>query len=85
MREYEPARVLRQVPRRPDQLARQIDGQPQAPVPEIQVEFLGVLRLHALLRPAPDLRRQHLDQVLGQPQRLADIAQRALGTIADDG
>ena len=73
------------MPRRADQLAGEIERQPQAPVGEIEVELLGMLRLDAFLRPAPDLRRQHLDQVFGQAERLADVAQRALGAIADDG
>jgi hypothetical protein len=30
-------------------------------------------------------RRQHLRQVLGQAKRLADVAQRALGAVADHG
>jgi hypothetical protein len=44
-----------------------------------------MLLLDALLRPAPDLRGQHLDEVLGKPQRLADVADRALGAIANHG
>ena len=33
--------------------------------------------------PAPDLGREQLDQIFGQAQRLADIAQCALGAVAD--
>jgi hypothetical protein len=44
-----------------------------------------VLGLDAILRPAPDLRRQHLDEVLGEAEGLSDIAQCALGSIANDG
>ncbi len=77
--------MLGQVARRPHQFAGEIERKTQAPVAEIEIQFLGVLRLDAFLRPAPDLRRQHLDEVLGQAERLADIAQRALGAIADDG
>ena len=69
----------------PISCAGELERQPQPPVVQVEVELLGVLRLDAFLRPAPDLRRQHLDQVLGQAQRLADIAQRALGAIADHG
>ena len=74
----EAAGMLRQVTRRADQFARQLERQAQPPVAEIEVELLGVLRLDTFLRPAPDLAGQHLDQVLGQAERLADIAQRAL-------
>ena len=81
----EAAGMLREMARRADQLAGEIEREPQAPVAEIEVELLGVLRLDAFLRPAPDLRRQHLDEVFGQAERLADIAQRALGAVADDG
>src|SRR3546814_7183281 len=44
-----------------------------------------MLGLDAFLRPPPDLRRQRLDQVLRESERLAYVAQRALGAVADDG
>ena len=51
---------------------------------QVEVQLLGVLRLDPL-RPAPGLGRQHLGQVLGQAQGLADIADGAAGPVADDG
>ena len=53
----EAAGMLREMARRADQLAREFEGEPQTPVAEIEIELLGVLRLDAFLRPAPDLRR----------------------------
>ena len=53
--------------------------------PRLRFSSSACFVLDAFLRPAPDLGGQHLDQVLGQAERLADIAQRALGAIADDG
>ena len=85
MGQHEAARMLRQMPRRADQFAGQRDGELEPPVLQVEVELLGVLRLDAFLRPAPDLRRQHLDEVFGQAERLADVAQRALGPVADHG
>src|ERR1700722_19625560 len=40
--------------------------------------------LDTFLRPTPDLFREHPDHVFGEAKRLADIAQCALGAIADD-
>ena len=85
MGKYEAARMLGQMPRRPDQFAGENDRELEPPVLQIEVEFFGVLGLDAFFRPAPDLGRQHLDQVFCEPERLADVAQRALGPVADDG
>ena len=81
----EAARVLAEMARRAHELAGEVERQAQAAVGEIEVQLLDVLVLDAFLRPAPDLGRQHLDQVLGEAERLADVAHRALGAIADDG
>ena len=75
--EDESAGMLRQVTRRSDQLAGQLQCKTQTPVAEIEIEILGMLRLDAFASPARDLRGQHLDQIFGQPERLAYIAQRA--------
>src|ERR1700733_15689473 len=73
------------MPRRPDQFAGENDRQLEPPVFQVEIEFFGMLGLHAFFRPSPDLRRQRLDEVFGQAQRLADVAKRALGTITDYG
>ena len=44
-----------------------------------------MLGLDAFIAPTPDLRGQGAGDVFGQAERLADIAQRAAGAIADDG
>ena len=53
--QHEAAGMLREMARRADQLAGELERQAQAPVAEVEVELLGVLRLDAFLRPAPDL------------------------------
>jgi hypothetical protein len=83
--EDEAARVLAEMARRPHKLAGEIERQAQASVRKVEVQRLDVLVLDALLRPTPDLRRQHLDEVFGEPQRLADVADRALGAITNHG
>ena len=85
MGQHEAARMLRQMPRCAHQLPRQIKGQPQTAVGGVQVQ-LGQLRIgDALVGPGPDQRGERGDQILGQAHRLADIAQRPLGAVADDG
>jgi hypothetical protein len=85
VRQNEATRVLREMPRRPHELLRQHDRQLQPPVAHVQIELLGMLGIDALLRPFPDLGREHLDEVFGQPQSLADIAHGALGPVAYHG
>ena len=51
--QHEAAGMLRQVARRADQLAGQIEGQAQAPVVEVEVQLGGVLRLDAFRRSSP--------------------------------
>ena len=83
--QHEPARVLAEVARRPDQLAGEIECQAQAAVGEVEVQPLQVPVIDAFLRPAPDLAREHADQVLRQAESLADVAQRTFGAVADHG
>ena len=78
------ARMLGEMARCADELPRKLQSKPQPSVAHIEVQFLGVLFLDAL-GPAPDLGRQRLGQVLGQAERLADVAERSFGAIADDG
>ena len=80
--QHEAARVLGQVPRRSDQLPGKLQRQAEPPVAQVEVELGGMLRLD-VLAPAPDRGRQLPDHVLGQAERLADIAQRATRAIAD--
>ena len=84
-RQHKAARMLREMPRRADQRARQINGEFQAAVFEVEVQLLGMLRLDPLLRPAPDLGVEQGDHIFRKSKHFADIAQRALGAIADHG
>ena len=77
--------MLRQVARKADQLPRQVQRQAQAAVLQVEVQFGGVFLRHALLAPRPHLRRQRAGDILGQAQRLADIADRAAAAVADHG
>src|SRR3546814_17755098 len=67
------------------ELAGEIKRQAKPVIAEVQVQLLDMLGLDAFLRPPPDLRRQRLDQVLRESERLAYVAQRALGAVADAG
>lgn len=70
--------------RRADELSGEIEGQPQPPVLEIEVQFLGVFRS------APSLDQPHICEESspiissGRPMALPTVAQRALGPVADD-
>ena len=82
----EAAGVLAEMARGADQLARQLQRQAEPPVLQIEVQVRDMFVLDALAGIAPDLRRQRLDQVFAQTQRLADVAQGAARAIAgDDG
>ena len=77
--------MLRQVPRKPDQLARQREHAPDERIRRVEarVPDAGVLDLVAV----PPLHRVgeavHLRRI--EPERLADVAHRALRPVADDG
>jgi hypothetical protein len=77
--------VLAEMAWRPHELAGEVERQAQASVRKVEIQRLDVLVLDALLRSTPDLRRQHLDEIFGEAQGLADVADRALGAIANHG
>src|SRR6185312_16541782 len=81
----EAARMLRQMTRRADKLPRKLKGKLEAPVFEIEIEFLGMLGLDAFGRPAPDLARQHADHVLRQAERFSDVPECAARPVAGHG
>jgi hypothetical protein len=85
IRQDKAARMLTEMARRAHELTGEIERQAKPAVGEVEVQFLDMLVLNPVLRPAPDLGGQHLDEVLGEAERLTDIADRALGAIADDG
>ena len=80
----EAARMLRHVPGKADQCARQVQRQAQPAVLQVEVQCSGVFLGDAFLAPAPDLGGQGAGHVLGQTHRLADVAHRAAAAIADD-
>ena len=76
--------MLRQGARGVDEQPRQFERQRQAAITEIQVELFGVFLFDAFPAPAPHRRRQPCGHVLGQPERLADLAHRAARAVARD-
>jgi len=85
IRQDKAARMLAEMARRAHELAGEIERQAKPAVGEVEVQRLDMLVLNPVLRPAPDLGGQHLDEVLREAERLTDIADRAFGAIADDG
>ena len=72
--------------RRADQLAGEIERQAQAPVGEVEVQLLQRASVSTPSSDQPQTWAESVrDQVLGQAERLADVAQRALGAVADHG
>jgi len=61
MRQHEAAGMLRKMTRRADQLAGQFQGEAQAPIAEIEVQFLDVFGLDAFIR-QPEFARKAFDQ-----------------------
>ena len=64
---------------------RELEGQAQPAIGRVEVQVSKMVGADRLLRPGPDLRREGAEQVLGHAERLADVAQRALRTVADHG
>ncbi len=82
----EAARVLAQVARGADQLAGEVECQRQPRIAGIEVQFIDMALLDALVRPAPHLAGERTGHILGQAERLADLAHRAARAVAaDDG
>jgi hypothetical protein len=61
MGQDEAAGVLAKMARRPHELAGEVEREAQASVGKVEIQRLDMLVFDALLRPAPDLGRQHLD------------------------
>ena len=68
----------------PISCARQLQGQRQPRLGSVEAELLDMAVGDALLRPAPDLAGERAGHVLGQAQRLADVAHRAARAVAGD-
>jgi hypothetical protein len=85
VRQNESSGMLGEVPRCSHQLASKIKRESQPAVAEVQVHAFDLLLRDTFLRPSPNLRGQRLDQILGQPERFTDVAERTLCPVADDG
>ncbi len=83
--QHEAAGMGAELAREADQLAGDLQGEPQAAVPEVEVERLGMLLEDAVPGPGRDLGRQRRRHVLGQPHDLADVADGAARAEAHDG
>ncbi len=82
--QHEPAGMLREMARRADQLARQLQRELQPMIIGIQIEALNLLPGYSVHRPAPDKAGQHLGEISRQAQCLADLGHRAPRTVAGD-
>src|SRR3546814_7718295 len=61
--------MLRQMPRRPDELLRKIERQPQPMIVGVEVEARDLFVGDAVDRPAPDEAGEHLGEVARQAKR----------------
>ena len=85
-RQHEAAGMLREVARRADQLAGDLERQAQAPVVGVEVEFAQLPLADALAAPGPGHAVEGAGHVLGQAHHLADLAERPpRAEAADDG
>ena len=78
------ADMLRQMPRKPDQLGRQADGLRDHRIVCIEPGLLQLLIVEALAPAAPHRVGERGRDVFRQPKRLADVADRAARPIMDD-
>ena len=84
-RDHEPADMLRQVARKPDQLGGKVERQAQIAVRRVEPGLAHALVADRVVRPAPDDAGERRDDIARQPQHLADLADRAARAIADHG
>ena len=79
------AGMLREMPRRVDQLLGKLHYAIKPRVIGIEPDAARFLLLHARLRPAPEHAGESADGVVRQSEHLADLADSAASAIADDG
>ena len=84
-RDQEAAGMLREMARRIDQFVGKLHDPIEPRIVRIETRLARLLLLHAALRPAPQHAGKRADRVVGQPEHLADFADRAAAAIADDG
>ncbi len=63
----------------------ELKGQAKARLGGIEAALLRQALIDAALAPAPDARRERADRVLGEAERLADLAHRAARAVVDHG
>ncbi len=85
LREHIAADMLRQMPRKFDQLAGKLDREPDHGILRIGARLPHLHVVEALAPAAPHGIGQCGGDVFRQPQRLADVADRAARTIVNDG
>ena len=73
------------MPREADQRAREIDGQAQPAIVEVEVQFGGALIVETVAAPVRNLGGEGAGHVLGQAHGFADIAHGASAAVADHG
>src|SRR3546814_18068782 len=69
--------MLRKLPWRVDQGARELEREHEAPVVHIEAQFLSVAFLDAVAAIAPDRPGEPRGHVFAEAKRLADLAHRA--------
>ena len=84
LRQHETAGMLRQMPRRANQLLRKIERQPQPMIVGVEVEARDLFVGDTVDRPAPDEAGEHLRQIARQTKRFPDLSDRTAGAIARD-
>ena len=67
-----------------DKLPGKFQSELQSMIVGIETDTRNLLVGDAVHRPSPDKARQHLGEIARQPERLADLGDRAAGAIAGD-
>ena len=83
--QHEAADVLREVARKAEQLGRPVAGAADRGIVRIEPGLADVVVGHAVAPAPPDGVGQRGGDVLGEAQRLADVADGAARAIVDDG
>ena len=83
LREHEAAGMLRQMPRRADELPSEVERQLEPAVVKIEVQFLSMALGDTTLGPLPDAARKSGRHVFRKTESLADLSHGAASPIAD--
>ena len=85
LRQHIAADMLRQMARKLDQLGGKLDGEFDHGVRRVEASLTDLHLAKALAPTSPHGIRERGGDILGQPERLADVADRAARAIMDDG